>query len=99
MEQFAQRNKSLKYSVEAAIIFVVLILFVNNNNSFLAHGQELNPSAYSRLLSKIKESVVQVSATDAQGNTITGSGFIYDTNGHIITDYHLATGKEKIAVT
>jgi S1-C subfamily serine protease len=90
----------IKHGVLTILLVVIsLFILINNSNGSLAHAQELNPSAVSSLFSKIKESVVQVSATDAQGRTLVGSGFIYDTNGHIVTDYHIAVGKEKIVVT
>jgi S1-C subfamily serine protease len=50
-------------------------------------------------LSKLKDSIVMVTSIDEKGNNLTGSGFIYDKAGHIVTDYHLVVGKERIDVT
>src|SRR5262245_59712156 len=43
------------------------------------------------LFSSVQQSVVQVSDSDEQNqfNTRIGSGFVYDTNGHIITNNHV----------
>jgi S1-C subfamily serine protease len=54
-----------------------------------------NPNATSiltQLFSKVENSVVQVTAsvnaTDPFGSSL-GSGFVYDKNGHIVTNYHV----------
>jgi serine protease Do len=56
---------------------------LNTNNSTLA---------LSELFSNVEDSVVQITATtnatDPSGSSL-GSGFVYDKNGHIITNYHV----------
>lgn len=57
------------------------------------------------LFEETQQSVVQVSGTSSEDNPILGaslgSGFIYDNNGHIITNYHVVAGSnpEDISIT
>jgi S1-C subfamily serine protease len=57
------------------------------------------------LFEETQQSVVQVSGTSSEDNPILGaslgSGFIYDNNGHIITNYHVIAGSnpEDISIT
>ena len=53
-----------------------------------------NPLSLSDLFSKVEKSVVQVTefGTADQGGGRLGSGFVYDKNGHIITNYHVVAG-------
>jgi S1-C subfamily serine protease len=51
-----------------------------------------------------QQSVVQVSGTATNNNNalsgITlGSGFVYDTSGHIVTNYHVVAGDDDISIT
>src|SRR5919199_2874887 len=49
------------------------------------------------LFQKVEESVVQItdsSETDVFESRL-GSGFVYDDNGHIITNYHVVSGGEQ----
>ena len=59
----------------------------NNNNS-----SELS---LPDLFSKVEKSVVQVASKEDTGISLgsrLGSGFVYDRNGHIVTNYHVITG-------
>jgi len=52
------------------------------------------------LFEKTERSVVQVTATNdptEQGNL--GTGFVYDDNGHIVTNNHVVSGTRNLAVT
>jgi S1-C subfamily serine protease len=52
------------------------------------------------LYSEVKDSVVQITSTDETGFfALRGSGFIYDTNGHIITSTDAVSGNNAISVT
>lgn len=57
------------------------------------------------LFEETQQSVVQVSGTSSEDDPILGaslgSGFIYDNNGHIITNYHVVAGSnpEDISIT
>ena len=50
------------------------------------------------LYKKTRDSVVLISSELTDG-TATGSGFVYDTSGHIITNYHVVEDAESITVT
>lgn len=53
------------------------------------------------LFTKVEKSVVQItdsSETSAIESRL-GSGFVYDTNGHIITNYHVVNGGGRLDVT
>jgi S1-C subfamily serine protease len=50
------------------------------------------------LYNQTRESVVMITVTLADG-TAQGSGFVYDTSGHIITNYHVVEDAESITVT
>ena len=50
------------------------------------------------LYEQVKGSVVLIRSTLPQG-TATGSGFIYDTQGRIVTNYHVIEGANSITVT
>jgi S1-C subfamily serine protease len=52
------------------------------------------------LFEKAEPSVVQVSATsDTSEQGKLGSGFVYDDNGHIVTNLHVASGSNQLDVT
>jgi S1-C subfamily serine protease len=51
-----------------------------------------------------QQSVVQVSGTATNNNNMLsgvtlGSGFVYDTSGHIVTNYHVVAGDDDISIT
>jgi S1-C subfamily serine protease len=52
-----------------------------------------------------QQSVVQVSGTATNNNNnalsgvTLGSGFVYDTSGHIVTNYHVVAGDDDISIT
>jgi S1-C subfamily serine protease len=56
------------------------------------------------LFKMVEKSVVQIKGTSdtssrLQANSRLGSGFVYDTNRHIITNYHVAGGGKDLEVT
>lgn len=63
-----------------------------------AGGVTLDGTELTKLYNKTKQSVVLISVTTATGRG-TGSGFIYDTEGHIITNNHVIEGAKTINVT
>src|ERR671922_1542558 len=67
----------------------------NNNSSELSLPD---------LFSKVEKSVVQVASKENTGISLgsrLGSGFVYDRNGHIVTNYHVAgsTSEGKVQIT
>jgi S1-C subfamily serine protease len=85
---------------------ILLSINYNNNDLLLAQAQTLGNNSSStisnnftlpELFSKVEESVVQVSTTintNALGlfGSGIGSGFVYDKDGHIITNNHVIAG-------
>jgi S1-C subfamily serine protease len=59
------------------------------------------------LFAKVEKSVVQITSSNSRSsyldrftsNSKVGSGFVYDNNGHIITNYHIVTDSRNIDVT
>jgi S1-C subfamily serine protease len=59
------------------------------------------------LFAKVEKSVVQITSSNSRSsyldrftsNSKVGSGFVYDNNGHIITNYHVVTDSRNIDVT
>jgi S1-C subfamily serine protease len=63
---------------------------LGTNNTTNTNGTTLTPT---ELFSKVQDSVVQITTTNREiagpSSSGLGSGFIYDKNGHIITNYHV----------
>lgn len=86
--------------------FILLtLLFSNNNNTGYALGQILDNSLEQNnsselkiqdLFSQTSKSVVQITVIDPLSNAQQGlgSGFLYDKDGHIITNNHVVTFNE-----
>lgn len=51
------------------------------------------------LFERTENSVVQVSSSDPDEQGRLGTGFIYDDNGHIVTNHHVISGAETLDVT
>jgi serine protease Do len=78
---------------------------VENKSNAISLGVNNTTLTLNDLFSKVEDSVVQVTATvnatDPFGSSL-GSGFVYDKNGHIITNYHViapAANTDDIIVT
>ncbi len=50
------------------------------------------------LFSKVEQSVVQITVQKGNARGV-GSGFVYDKQGHIVTNYHVIEGASKVTVT
>jgi serine protease Do len=88
------KNNSILKAINANII-----------NDTLSLSKELNSidDSLIDLYDKIDQSVVQIThKSDIPGDSRLGSGFIYDKSGHIVTNYHVVSGKninEKFDIT
>ena len=64
-------------------------------------GDSLNPAArqdtLTALYDQVSPSVVSIQVTSESGGSL-GSGFVYDTQGHVITNYHVVDGAQKVEV-
>jgi S1-C subfamily serine protease len=63
-----------------------------------SNGSSSGDSSITAIYERVKNSVVLITSTLPQG-TATGSGFIYDTEGRIVTNYHVIDGANSISVT
>ena len=57
-------------------------------------GSEVSPF----ILEQAKASVVKIGLTDANGGFVRGTGFVWDTAGHIITNSHVATAGNNLTI-
>lgn len=94
---------------------VVAASLSNNASSGQANLPSSSPSSTSLpdVFQKVENSVVQITATRSNPNEVIiingvpetgrsealGSGFVYDSQGHIITNYHVIDGATKADVT
>lgn len=78
--------------------------FVSGNTAALLLGSRASDShtesSIPDLFDEIKSSVVNISPSSASENiSFFGSGFVYDKNGHIITNNHVISGVSSVTVT
>ncbi len=110
IENFNDRikNKNLLFIGIVTVILSSLITFSISGTIIQVNAQKENLtktineefSSLSELFKKVEKSVVQISIDDdnAFGGRL-GSGFIYDNNGHVITNNHVIDNANKIHVT
>jgi S1-C subfamily serine protease len=101
------KTRELFYNQVALLMMSVslmtLITFTYSvDNSFAIENTINQTNPLSDLFKKVEKSVVQISsedeATTLLGNRL-GSGFVYDTNGHIITNNHVTSGAKDLHIT
>src|SRR5690606_13406456 len=68
----------------------------NNNNNTISSSNSFDQSLQEdliKLYDKVEHSVVQVTQdSNLPGASRLGSGFVYDKEGHIVTNYHVVAG-------
>lgn len=77
-------------------------LHVSENASVFLSGtvDPCSESSIPDLFENIKSSVVNISpSTPSENISLTGSGFVYDKNGHIITNNHVIAAASHVTVT
>ena len=71
--------------------------FTNINNNTLSSSNSSGKPAEEdliKLYDKVDQSVVQVTQnSNTPGKSRLGSGFVYDKEGHIVTNYHVVAGE------
>src|SRR5688572_4677743 len=87
------------------ISLVTLITINSTMNDSLASENITNKTqTLSELFKKVEKSVVQISSedettTELLGTSILASGFVYDTDGHIITTNDVTAGGQDLHIT
>lgn len=75
----------------------------NTSETFSETAQNIqveNTTSLANLFSNVENSVVSISADlGFMGGQTSGSGFIYDNKGHVVTNYHVIEGATVIDVT
>lgn len=101
---------SRKPLIAVAVLLVVLVAgvtaqgFVSPTESEVPEGQSLqnveynDGDAYANLYEEVIDSVVSIRVGTSPSNAAQGSGFVYDFNGHIITNQHVVTDVEEVEV-
>src|SRR5215204_5500017 len=106
-------NLILKKSIEKLytrvtllIIAISLLTLIANNysikDSFASENITNKTQTLSELFKNVEKSVVQISSQDETTELLgsrLGSGFVYDTNGHIITNNHVTSGGKDLHIT
>jgi serine protease Do len=103
------RKKSIEklYTrVTLLIIAISLLTLIINNysikDSFASENITNKTQTLSELFKNVEKSVVQISSEDETTELLgsrLGSGFVYDTNGHIITNNHVTSGGKDLHIT
>ncbi|HJU58567.1 MAG TPA: trypsin-like peptidase domain-containing protein [Nitrososphaeraceae archaeon] len=83
-------------------LITLITIHYSLDNAFAIENtlEQINP--LSELFKNVEKSVVQISSEDETtailGSRL-GSGFVYDTNGHIITNNHVTSGAKDLHIT
>jgi serine protease Do len=92
--------------VTLLIIAISLLTLIINNysikDSFASENITNKTQTLSELFKNVEKSVVQISSEDETTELLgsrLGSGFVYDTNGHIITNNHVTSGGKDLHIT
>ena len=92
--------------ITLTVSLITLITINYSTSDSLATENTINQQAnpLSDLFKKVEKSVVQISSEDETRTTELlgsrlGSGFVYDTKGHIITNNHVTSGGKELHIT
>ncbi|MDF2738624.1 MAG: degQ, partial [Nitrososphaeraceae archaeon] len=87
----------------AVSLITLITITYSVDNSFATENTVNQTNPLSDLFKKVEKSVVQISSEDETTTTLLGSrlgsGFVYDTNGHIITNNHVTSGAKDLHIT
>lgn len=103
-------SSTIIFTIAIGIIILLFAGIITFQNTEAIQEEEetsyknSNNNPLSALFKQVQQSVVQISSSEENidNNQLgfrLGSGFIYDKNGHIITDYHVVNEGNKFLVT
>ena len=103
---FKKTREKFYDRIRLLIIAVSLVTLITINysmeDSLAAEDITNKTQTLSELFKNVEKSVVQISsedeATEMLGSRL-GSGFVYDTNGHVVTNNHVTSGGKDLHVT
>ncbi|MGA9150246.1 MAG: trypsin-like peptidase domain-containing protein, partial [Candidatus Nitrosopolaris sp.] len=78
-----------------------VLLSSDKNTCFSANDKlvDSNNNNWTHIFENAKDSVVKVIVSNPYGNPEISTGFIYDNDGHIVTNYHVVNNANSINVT
>src|SRR5688572_33492557 len=101
---FMSRKKLLLNSVVSVLLVLILAIFpafaqsVVENTNFTQVYNSITPSVVSIVVVKNGEIAGPVINPQQQQQVAGGTGFVIDTEGHIVTNYHVVSDAEQIQV-
>ena len=94
---------SMRLFMMMIAVSVLTLITISTSTSYIFAIEDTNDTnQLSELFKKVEKSVVQISSEDETADLLgsrLGSGFVYDTEGHIITNNHVTTGAKNLHIT
>ena len=92
----------IRLLIIAVSLVTLITIHYSMEDSLAAEDITNKTQTLSELFKNVEKSVVQISsedeATEMLGSRL-GSGFVYDTNGHVVTNNHVTSGGKDLHVT
>jgi serine protease Do len=96
-------HKTAVFLFAFGVIFTGLVALQHTEATVIEELTNNNNYTLPELFKRVNQSVVQISTTGEntayQLGSRLGSGFVYDSDGHIITNYHVINGGNELLVT
>ena len=87
----------------ALSLMTLITINISMKDSLAAENFTNKTQTLSELFKNVEKSVVQISSEDETTSELLGarlgSGFVYDTNGHVITNNHVTAGGKNLHIT